>query len=137
MRGRPGKFMLSRLLARTNLLNGATFDANGGPYVHPNPPCIISLSGDYDVYTTPQLESDLKSSDTVPNVVLDFGRVHYIDSTAIAALLRMRTRRKAIGVPAVHFASLSPELRRILTVSGLEDAWAWHDDVEHALASFS
>jgi anti-anti-sigma factor len=108
----------------------------GGFYVRPDPPCIIRLSGDYDVYTTPELESDLKSSDTVRNVVLDFARVHYIDSTAIAALLRMRTRRRAIGMPAVHFASLSPELRRILTISGLEDAWAWHEDVEHALASF-
>jgi anti-anti-sigma factor len=104
--------------------------------VRPDAPCIISLSGEYDVYTTPELESDLKSSDTVRNVVLDFGRVRYIDSTAIAALLRMRTRRKAIGMPAVRFASLSPELQRIFTVSGLEDAWAWHEDVEHALASF-
>jgi anti-anti-sigma factor len=105
--------------------------------VRPETPCIIRLSGDYDVYTTPQLESDLKAGDAARNVVLDFSAVQYIDSTAIAALLRMKSRRMAAGMPSVHFAALSPELQRIFKVAALDDAWAWHQDVEHAIASFA
>jgi anti-anti-sigma factor len=100
-------------------------------------PYIIELSGDYDVYTTPQLESDLKASDDAQNVVLDFRLVSYIDSTAIAALLRMKLRRSAAGMPAVQFAALSAELQRIFKITALEDVWAWHEDVAHAVASFA
>lgn len=100
-------------------------------------PYIITLSGDCDVYTSPQLEFDLKTGDNARNVVIDFRRVTYIDSTAIATLLRMKSRRVAAGLPAVRFASLSPDVKRIFRVAALEDAWAWHEDVAHAIASFS
>src|SRR5689334_17416140 len=77
-----------------------------GTPVRDEAPYIVRLSGDYDVYTIPQLESDLKASDTARNVVLDFHLVKYIDSAAIAALLRMKGRRSAAGMPEAQFASL-------------------------------
>jgi anti-anti-sigma factor len=102
----------------------------------PDAPCVITLSGDFDVYTTPQFEVDLKRSDNARDVVIDFARVGYVDSTAISALVRMESRRAAAGLPAVHFASVSPELQRVFQMSALGDVWPYYEDVERAIASF-
>jgi anti-anti-sigma factor len=97
---------------------------------------VIRLTGDYDVYTTPELESQLNSACDVRNVVLDFESVGYIDSTAIGALIRLRKRRIAAGLPEVRFAALSETVKRVLTLVALHDAWPCFDTVEGAVASF-
>jgi anti-anti-sigma factor len=102
----------------------------------PDAPCVITLPGDFDVYTTPQFEVELKRSDKARNVVIDFARVGYLDSTAISALVRMESRRAAAGLPSVHFASVSAELQRVFQISSLSDVWPYYEDVDRAIASF-
>lgn len=100
-------------------------------------PCVIVLTTDYDVYTTPQLETELSKCDAAANVVIDFSRVRYVDSTAIGAFIRMHKRRMRAGLPPVRFAAVAPALARVLKLVALDHVWPTYDNVAAAFASFT
>jgi anti-anti-sigma factor len=100
-------------------------------------PSVITLTTDYDVYTTPQLEAELNRVVDVRDVVIDFSYVSYIDSTAIGALIRLHKRRLQRGLPSVRFAALPKALRRVLTIVSLDRVWPWYEDVAAAVSSFA
>lgn len=97
---------------------------------------VVSLRGDYDVFRTPELDMELRGIDGVRFVVVDFSSVKYISSSAIGALIRMRTRRTDADLPAAKFAGLSPTLQRIFALLGLDQAWQRYADAASAMRSF-
>ncbi len=84
--------------------------ANGG--------LVVALAGELDMAgldeVGPQLE-DLLGREPQP-VVIDLGALRFLDSSGIAALIRIANRFDPVEV-----RHAGPQVRRILTVLGLAD----------------
>jgi anti-anti-sigma factor len=99
-------------------------------------PCIISLRGEFDIYNRAALEDALLPAYNAPNVVIDFSNVRYMDSTALAVLVRKRRRRAELGYPPAAFAGMSSNLAHILRISGLQDLWPACETLDEAISHF-
>lgn len=90
----------------------------------------------------PSLSEDLKAiiarleaeGAAAPNVVLNFSEVHYICSTNISQLLRIRKlcieHRRRLGI-----CSVSDQVWGVVLVTGLDKVFSFHENVALALAS--
>lgn len=72
-------------------------------------------------------------TDKLPHVVLNFGGVSYVNSSHIAALLRMRKRVQE-GHKQLVLASLSDEVWSIILLTGLDKVFQFAPDTMTALA---
>lgn len=97
---------------------------------------VITLHGDYDVYTKRLLENALAPAFQSSSVVIDFSRVGYVDSTVITILVRMRKERAARSYPPAHLVGITRNVERILEICGLDNAWPRFRTVADALAAF-
>ena len=100
-------------------------------------PVIIELpQKDYDIYNTDALVEAVAPSLLHREVILDFHRVHYLDSTALTVLVRFRKRRAEMGFPPKRFIRVSDRIRMVLRVSQLDKVWPICNSVDEAIASF-
>jgi anti-sigma B factor antagonist len=97
---------------------------------------IIALSGDIDMYTSPELRKQLLllSDQKLPVIIIDLENVTYIDSSGIAtfveALKHMRSysgRLKFFGIPM--------RIKQIFTFSKLDKVFEMYGGIEDALKS--
>jgi anti-anti-sigma factor len=72
-------------------------------------------------------------TDKLPHVVLNFGGVSYLNSSHIAALLRMRKRVQE-GHRQLVLAALSDEVWSIMLLTGLDKVFQFAPDTMTALA---
>ena len=99
---------------------------------------VISLSGDHDLSTKPQLAGALKRlrSASWANIVLDLRQCTFVDSTIIGAILAAR-RQDASRAPnvSVVLPDDTSYVYRALTVVGLTALVPAHASIEAALAA--
>jgi anti-anti-sigma factor len=97
-----------------------------------------------DLSDEPELSEDLSAAfakikgmanDKLPHLVLNFSGVSYLNSSQIAALLRLR-KRLAEGQPArqLVLAALSDEVWSVLLLTGLDKVFNVAPDTMTALA---
>jgi anti-sigma B factor antagonist len=81
---------------------------------------VVSVAGELDLYSTPQLVAELEAlAPDGPELVLDLGAVTFIDSTGLGAiLLNLRRLRAAGGDMAIVCAN--DTARRLLGLVGLD-----------------
>ena len=81
----------------------------------------VSVSGDLDMATAPELTSALESiaSTAARRVVVDLGAVSFIDSTGISALCLARARFETNGAVLV-LGPISPQVESVLQMVGLD-----------------
>lgn len=92
----------------------------------------VSVEGELDVYTSPQLDGMLNDLDgAVTHVLLDLGGVTFIDSSAVSLLTRL-AHRLADRAGMVVLVIDVPGIRRVFEVTGLERYFAIHDDAAEA-----
>jgi anti-anti-sigma factor len=85
----------------------------------------VRLAGDLDMAATFRLEPEIDRAvdqDGVRQLVLDLGDVGFIDSAGLGALLSIRERTRSLGIE-LRLANLSPPARRLLELSGTEEAF--------------
>lgn len=100
-------------------------------------PLVITLTGEFDIYSADALAAELSPAEQHANVVIDMTRTRYLDSSALTAFIRMRKRRLMHGdFPACRLAGLNANLRRLFEVTQLEGFWPIYDTLDDALASF-
>jgi anti-sigma B factor antagonist len=82
----------------------------------------ITVSGELDLATAPQLEAVFEALDPAPSerVLLDLEAVTFLDSSGIRALVRAKRRLDGIGAPLV-VDGISPAARQVLEISGVLD----------------
>ncbi|MGA3036331.1 MAG: STAS domain-containing protein [Vulcanimicrobiaceae bacterium] len=75
----------------------------------------IAVTGDIDIFTTPDFSAALERANGAPRVIVDLSGCAYIDSTGISTLFRWQqsTEGKLCLVVGQH-----GNIRRILEVSG-------------------
>jgi anti-sigma B factor antagonist len=100
---------------------------------------LVTLSGEIDSATAPELEQSLLSlvDSGKKNLVLNLRDVTFISSPGLKALLaaQVKARRK---VPAgeVVIAETSPKMREVLELVGLHHLFKLYDTEVEAVGSF-
>jgi anti-sigma B factor antagonist len=81
---------------------------------------IVSLGGEIDLFTAPQLEQELDTltANGAKRVVIDLGGAAFIDSTVLGVLLKTLTRLDAGGGELV-LVSDDRRILKIFEVTGL------------------
>ncbi|MDB5301110.1 MAG: hypothetical protein JWO87_2773 [Phycisphaerales bacterium] len=87
----------------------------------------------------PQLTDDLQAVEQTlaqdpRDVVLDFGTVHYVNSSNIAKLLKLRKQMSAIERRLV-LCNLTTQVWSALLITGLDKVFHFSDNVTTALAT--
>jgi len=99
-------------------------------------PQIVRLEGDWDISRRDELERLLEPAYLWPaGVILDLQGVAYADSTILAALVVLRNRRRTKGLPLPSLVVGTQQVRRLLNISGLSEAFPTFDSVEAAEAA--
>ena len=95
---------------------------------------LVAVSGELDLASVDDLRTALRTAATrLPSVVVDVSDVSFIDSTALAALLRSNDELSSNGVQMVMACPPGP-VRRLLTMTSLDDRLILAPDRPGALA---
>jgi anti-anti-sigma factor len=92
---------------------------------------VVPLSGELDMAFAEELREQLGHGlqPGTSRVVVDFGAVTFIDSSAIGELLRFRLSCEAAGV-GVALRSLPGSVRRVVEIAGILTAFEIADETE-------
>jgi anti-sigma B factor antagonist len=95
---------------------------------------VVSITGDVDLETSPQLREFLKpkSSKKTPLLLLDFSGVNYIDSSGLATLIEYFQAVQGFK-GKMALASLSPRVKNVFEIVRLEQIFSLHPDIPSAL----
>jgi anti-sigma B factor antagonist len=94
---------------------------------------VIELTGDIDVETARALRAHIveRFSDSTARVVVDLSGVDFMDSSGLGALVSGWQLTRETG--AFRIAGANSIVRRVLSITGMEDVFAVYDDVDDAI----
>ena len=90
---------------------------------HPAPLIVALSKPEYDVSSCEKLAEELEPAYTQSNVVVDMTAVHYLDSTCLSKLARMRTERERREYPPARLVVPAPQIRRLFEIVGFDEVW--------------
>lgn len=97
---------------------------------------IVTVAGEVDVYTAPQLRSALEERLAAGQnkIVVDLQGVAFIDSTGLGVLVgQLKALRRVEGTMRIVCAD--ERILRLLAITGLDQILPLHDSVDAALAA--
>lgn len=98
---------------------------------------IITISGDLDIVTSPQLDEYLTQAETDHNrIILDFGQVGFLDTSALAVIVGHWKKAEARG-GTLALASARYRYTKTLWITGLADKLSLYDTVDDGLAALA
>ena len=68
-------------------------------------------------------------------VVLHFGRVNFMSSAALGMLVRVNKKCKEYKID-LKLCNITPDIRQVFKITGMEKVFAIHDDVSQAMDTF-
>lgn len=84
---------------------------------------VVSIEGDFDLADVDEfLELALPCLERSDRVEIDLGRVTFIDSSGLGALVRVRKEGSETGTK-VSLVDVSPATHRLLEITGLHHAF--------------
>jgi anti-anti-sigma factor len=96
---------------------------------------VMIFSNEYDIACKEELRRDLARLSDVPNVVLDFTDVTYIDSTALGEFIRMHNARTAKGYARETIVVTNLGLKRLFDLVHLHEVFRFVTDLGDAVPS--
>lgn len=97
---------------------------------------IVTVSGEVDVYTAPQLRSALEERIAAGHtrIVVDLKDVGFLDSTGLGVLVgRLKALKKLEGW--LRVVCTDERILRLFGITGLDRVLAVHDTVDAAVAA--
>ena len=93
---------------------------------------VIELAGDIDVETARTLRAHIveRFSDSTARVVIDLSGVDFMDSSGLGALVSGWQLSRDEG--AFRIAGANSIVRRVLSITGMEDVFALYESVADA-----
>lgn len=80
---------------------------------------VVAPQGDVDLTGSPALRAELKKSATAPRLVIDLGKVSYMDSSGVATLVEaMQTAKR--NKSSLVLCALTDRVRSILHIARLD-----------------
>lgn len=100
---------------------------------------LLDVSGEIDLHTAPTLRAALEpavdaAGDSHPAVVVDLSGVAFIDSTGLGELVGAHKALVEKGA-RLHLAASNERVRRLLSITGLDEVLDVHPDRAAALAA--
>jgi anti-sigma B factor antagonist len=98
--------------------------------------CVLTLSGEVDIYSSPALRNALAtaSAEGFSMIVVDLNGVSFIDSSGLGVLVgALRRAREAGG--DLKVVSAQEFVGRIMRITGLDHVFALHATLEEALGA--
>ena len=98
---------------------------------------IAELSGALDVAIQADLKDELSKITEMNNddLVLDFKRVSFIDSSCLGALVAITKKIRESGGD-IKIANLNDDVRSIFQITRLDKIFDIHENIEQAVQSF-
>lgn len=97
-----------------------------------DPVCVVALQGEIDLSTAPLLQEALRDATArAPHVILDMGRVSYMDSSGFGTLLGATKRLRPQG-GSLHLVGCNPTIERMLQITRLDTLFDTHRSEEDA-----
>jgi anti-sigma B factor antagonist len=99
---------------------------------------VVAISGELDTATAPRLNEVLESTieSTSGPVLVDLQHCSFIDSTGLGVIVTARTRLNEAG-RRFELCCAGAQARRILEITGLDDAFGFFDTRNAALTSLA
>jgi len=96
---------------------------------------VITVSGDLDIVTSPQLDEYLtRAEDDHSRIILDLGEVNFLDTSALAVIVGHWKKAEAAG-GALTLARARYRYTKTLWITGLADKLTLYDTVDQGLAA--
>ncbi len=97
---------------------------------------VVSVVGELDAATAPQLDDTLKQtlSSSVGAILIDLSDCSFIDSTGLGVVVSGRTRAREKD-QRFELCCAADQARRILEITGLDDAFGLYETRDDALAA--
>jgi anti-sigma B factor antagonist len=97
---------------------------------------VLEVGGEIDVYTAPQLRERLIAmvESGARQVIVDLGRVEFLDSTGLGVLVGALKRLRGVG-GELSLVCAQERLLKIFRITGLDRVFTLHGSVEEAVAS--
>lgn len=82
---------------------------------------VVSVAGELDLHTAGELSAELDSAiaQRPKRLVVDFGGVTFLDSTALGALVTAAKHARAVGAPTLVVTD-DPHTLKIFRITGLD-----------------
>lgn len=98
---------------------------------------VIELAGEIDIYNCGEIKKliDAFIGRKMPRIVIDMGKVTYIDSSTIGVLLSEQQRLEALK-GGLRLLNLKGAPRNVLEMARLESIFPVYDDEKKAIESF-
>ena len=80
---------------------------------------VLTVEGEIDVESSPELGAALDDVEADRHVVLDLGGVAFMDSSGLKVLIGQTVRRGEAG-GSLYVRNPSPAVRRVVDVTGLD-----------------
>jgi anti-sigma B factor antagonist len=98
---------------------------------------IIAISGDLDIVTSPQLDERLTQAEADHStILLDFGEVTFLDTSALAVIVGHWKTAEARG-GTLALANARYRYTKTLWITGLADKLTLYDTVDEGLAALA
>jgi anti-sigma B factor antagonist len=96
---------------------------------------VLEVAGEIDVYTAPQLRQRLISLVEAGDrrVVVDLGRVDFLDSTGLGVLVGALKRLRGVN-GELNLVCAQERLLKIFRITGLDRVFTLYDSVDAATA---
>lgn len=96
---------------------------------------VVTVVGEVDLETASHLgDHALEALQDTPHLVLDLTGVDFMDSTGLKVLLSTQRRAELAG-GSLALVGPSRAVRKILSLTGLDQTFAVHDTLDEALAA--
>jgi anti-sigma B factor antagonist len=98
---------------------------------------IITISGDLDIITSPELDECLTRAESDhSSIILDFGEVNFLDTSALAVIVGHWKKAEAQG-GTLALANARYRYTKTLWITGLADKLTLFDTVDAGLAALA
>jgi anti-sigma B factor antagonist len=108
---------------------GVSVDASRPPYA------VVSVTGEIDVATAPELRTQLVDlvGEGRTKLIVDLQAVDFLDSTGLGVLVSTVKRARS-GGGDLTLVCTHPHLLKVFEITGLTKVFAIHDTLDAALA---
>ena len=94
---------------------------------------ILTVTGEVDVATAPQLDEQLAVAATAPKIVLDLTAVTFLDSSGLGVIIKGLKRVSELGGSLVLVVT-NPSILKVFSITGLDKVLMIVDTTDAALA---
>jgi anti-sigma B factor antagonist len=92
---------------------------------------VVELHGEFDLGTAESVSAELGDVDPESGILVDLGQVTFVDSTTLSCFISASRRHQRHGSRFV-LANAQGAVRRVLAITGLDEALDYRDTVPEA-----